>query len=701
MVSPSSSSASMSSSGVARSPKTDAFRPKLPSDPFHALENDRPLIVHHDELARMLSAEQMTQNVVLILGEPSRPDLDSLLGASTLRDSLLLIVTSAPPRHLAALPDSLPSIQILRLLSLTALQDISAHQLLSIFQRAEDIARRWRMRPETFNKRGQLRESQPGGAFTVPEGYGFSPKQNNTDNSLLSNYTRPIAPSPPKSASTKSDSASFRVGLLRSSKETADTGAKPFDALINFVPSSFSDKAILKHIILVTTLSQTFLSSATHPNRLPSSFPRTQSQPSSRSPSPSFRKRTRNSLNIPSFAKRFPSLLTSSDISLPEQNVRQADATAVVTVSSNDRVSRSTRLSRSANSSSLYVPVALTPESKPTRSHIVHVLPSSIPTCTPPLLNSRNRIPSSGSINSAEHRHSQNGDHGKSKLLQSIERFLRSYSYPLSSARGNGSSTSLHSFTPNSLLSSASSISGSENDHSYNFIAHQDYNERPAAYVVSAGTLCHKPTIFTQPSAPVKHNSNSPAAVVEMLLLGLLDCRHSSSSHPIHDGNSTPSSSPLLDFVTAISPKVWIGQPNDVVIKCDAVAVASATRTGVDVQEENHSQVRMMKPQAPRGSTDGLEEQEHGWGHEETDSRRVSVANSTTRREGSSSASGSSTVSSSGDESPSTSTTSSIDAIGSALRKVEVQSQNGRPSLTARMRRMSSGWKLWKSVSVS
>ncbi|KAF9269379.1 hypothetical protein L218DRAFT_264336 [Marasmius fiardii PR-910] len=727
-------SPSPSSSGrlrVACSSGTDAFRPNLPSDPFTDFDGHRPWIFQHEELKQLFSSEQFGCKIILILGEPSSDDLNSLLAAPSLRESLLLIVTSLPPRGLLAIPEPSPSVQILRLLSPIALKDPGAHHLLSILQRAEVVARRWRKYPDGFAKRGQLRESQPGGAFTVSEECGFHP------NSSLSNYSRPLPPTPLKPVSTPSAKQSFfsRLALVRPSRETADKIRNSFDALINFVPSSFSDKAILKYIILLTTLSQSFLvSSSIQATRLPTT---SQSQPTSRSASPTFKRDPRNALKIATFARRFPSLLTSFN-TLPEHNVRQAETSRVSDVSNDDDQTRSSsRHARNASSRSHPVPVPpssdptglLLSEPRRTRSHIIHVLPSSVPTHTflstprnqslvpgvssPAVFQPYSRLVDTLNQESAK----------KSKLLQSIEQFLCSYSYPpFGQPNVNRySNPSLHGIGGPPAYNVPDSASGSEPDPGHDISSRQvRMNERAAAYVVCSGVLGHKPHIAdAQRLSSVKDDSDSPAAVVEMLLLGLLDPDSSfspSSFSPDDDTCTQTPSLPRLDFVTSpLAPRVWIGHPDDVVIKPSGVSsIPTRSNAGVDVQEENEIKVverylTMINGLEERGGHPRVRDERT----RSSDFRiididsRMSTANTSLRPEGtpdsSGSASGSSTVS--GEDNPGT-ITSKTGASHEVLvipQKMDMKTQNWRATLTGRLRRMSGGWKIWirKSVDVS
>ncbi|KAG7094862.1 hypothetical protein E1B28_005670 [Marasmius oreades] len=684
----STSQSSPGSPGGPRSSKKDAFRPNLPPDPFIGsdLDSHQPWAFQHEDLKQLLSAEQLGCKVILILGEPSSNDMDSLLVAPSLRDSLLLIVTSSPPQSLVISEQS-PSVLILRILSPIALQDSVAHHLLSIFQRAEEVARRWRKFPDAFTKRSQLREHCPGGAFTVLEDYGFA------SNNSVSNHTRPVTP-PPKSvpAPFVKRNPSSRLG-------------SSFDALINFVPSSFSDKAIIKHIVLLTTLSQTFLVPTQWTSTQTVRYPTTsQSQPTSRAASPTYK---RNSLNISSFARQFPSLLTSSNISLPEP---ESTAVANQTRSSSHPAIKTLSHSHSvpAPPSSFTTTSSLLSEPKSIRPHIIHVLPSSVPTHT---LLPRNQSSSPApfgpsvlqphlrSVGSLKQETAK-----KSKLLQTIEQFLRSYTYPLTPPRSFNrySDTSLRddggSSARNSPLSLVSA-SGSASDLGHDIHSRQarNMNERPAAYIVSEGMLGYRPHVANAPpfSSSVKDDSNSdsPAAVVEMLLLGLLDPGYPSS----------PSSAPNN------ASKVWIGHPNDVVIKPGGGSDgggASALPTAANVQEE--IEIKVVRRNSTM--TDGLEGREEqgriqdDWSRGSdsrtvyTDSRRVSIAISSSKPEARSSdsrASGSPTASSGGENPNTRTSTTSYDGIGGPPQKVAARTKDNRLSFTGTMRRMSNSWKVW------
>ena len=47
---------------------------------------------------------------------------------------------------------------------------------------------------------------------------------------------------------------------------SADPSQRPFDALVNYLPSGISDKSLLKHVILVTTITRPFLVAAAPPS---------------------------------------------------------------------------------------------------------------------------------------------------------------------------------------------------------------------------------------------------------------------------------------------------------------------------------------------------------------------------------------------------------------------------------------------------
>ena len=133
---------------------------------------------------------------------------------------------------------------------------MGAPRFVNILEWAERVARIWR-------KVGgigvsELAEQDQGefGALVPPPNL-FSPKS-----------------APPSSISSRGDSTTSSVPSMFSAKlsfsrkrstralPAPDPFQRPFDALVNYLPSSISDKALLKQAILVTTISRPFLVAA-------------------------------------------------------------------------------------------------------------------------------------------------------------------------------------------------------------------------------------------------------------------------------------------------------------------------------------------------------------------------------------------------------------------------------------------------------
>jgi hypothetical protein len=94
----------------------------------------------------------------------------------------------------------------------------------------------------------------------------------------LGDILRP--PSTPESVSSlkRRSGLSLHGGVhAKSPPETSNDKVdyKPFDAIINFLPQGLPDKVLLKHAILVTTLSLQFLSPSTY---ISNAYPQTDSR---------------------------------------------------------------------------------------------------------------------------------------------------------------------------------------------------------------------------------------------------------------------------------------------------------------------------------------------------------------------------------------------------------------------------------------
>jgi hypothetical protein len=161
-------------------------------------------------------------------------------------------------------------IRILRLTEPLGVEQTGAVRLVNVLEWAERVARIWRNLGGIGVREFAECDQDGFGTVTPPP-----------------NLLREISESnPPCSVSSKGDStvssitsifSSGKYHLLKKSGHrhteralpTPDPSQRPFDAIINYLPSCISDKALLKQSILVTTISRPFLVAAN-----PSSYPR-------------------------------------------------------------------------------------------------------------------------------------------------------------------------------------------------------------------------------------------------------------------------------------------------------------------------------------------------------------------------------------------------------------------------------------------
>ncbi|KAJ7666049.1 hypothetical protein DFH06DRAFT_265705 [Mycena polygramma] len=272
----------------------------------------------HDLLALEHTFSQ-SPHVLLVLGAPSPHALAPLLRSTTFSRSLILLVTHAPPPLSALLAAAGPNtahaaIRVLRLRApLAPAAPAFALTLVSILDAAASVARAWRAAPDPEPASiAQLAQAAEGdAAFSIPEpladGPVHAPLPVNehlhppgrrsllapvpvpaASNPYPANRARPpsalslpstthLLPSSPSSASSSAspnkrtsrrDSASSAKSFAStaSSKSTAkptpgsrNDGTRAFDALLSFLPPAQPEKAVLKQVVLVSTLAGGFL----------------------------------------------------------------------------------------------------------------------------------------------------------------------------------------------------------------------------------------------------------------------------------------------------------------------------------------------------------------------------------------------------------------------------------------------------------
>ena len=236
--------------------------------------------------------------------EPHKNELLSLLTSPHLARSVLLIASHSPP-PIPVLQRSSPgpNVCILRLSSPLAVHDSGALRLVKLFERAHRVAGRWRASPQdspwslSEYRFVQLTECIDTGEFTVAEPFLFVDRHGKivqnlslglpptfvqprkfrlSAHSLLSSNGSPFASTMSLPTSPSSSSRGIQRKKVRRNSVTQPSpyslsppgqqdGTRAFDALLNFLPSNVPDKALLKHAILVTTLSAQYL---TMPDRV-------------------------------------------------------------------------------------------------------------------------------------------------------------------------------------------------------------------------------------------------------------------------------------------------------------------------------------------------------------------------------------------------------------------------------------------------
>ena len=187
--------------------------------------------------------------------DPSSEDVIPLLNSERLAFSLLIFVSHRPP----PIPSKVqPTVRVLRLAEPLALERAGAVRFVNVLEWAERVARTWR-------KVGGI------GVREVAE----------YDEEDFGTFTQQCSKSSPPPVVTSMYSAStartiFSLDKLRlpgrrgrRSEELLpppDPSQRPFDGLVNYLPSGISDKSLLKHVILVTTITRPFLVAAAPPS---------------------------------------------------------------------------------------------------------------------------------------------------------------------------------------------------------------------------------------------------------------------------------------------------------------------------------------------------------------------------------------------------------------------------------------------------
>lgn len=164
----------------------------------------------------------------------------------------MIIATHEPPE----IPHSvLPTVRILKLEEPLAIEDAGAVRFVNVLEWAERVARVWRKHGGfgalILNENEDGKERLPPPSFLSFKGTQSTPSSPRSSASLLLPDSPPTRP--------RSVSARFLPRSRASMMPTVDPSQRPFDHLLNFLPRNTPDKALLKHAILVTTISRPFL----------------------------------------------------------------------------------------------------------------------------------------------------------------------------------------------------------------------------------------------------------------------------------------------------------------------------------------------------------------------------------------------------------------------------------------------------------
>ncbi|KAJ7100121.1 hypothetical protein B0H15DRAFT_508982 [Mycena belliarum] len=454
------SSPSPSSPSAARRAPSDVFRPRLPLDPFapHTAHAPHPAPPRIDpdapwparDLPALAEIFAAGPRVLLVLGAPAPHALLPLLRSPTFAGSLVLYVTHAPPSRAAfPAPGVLqPALRILRLRArLDSTAPAFALALVAVLDAAAAVGRAWRASPDPGPPDIIQLAQDAAGAFAVPEPLADTPGAQLAPELLhpAASFTprssrlaptpapaRPISivppPRPLSSASlsalsvassarssrppslapsvSSTASASSRRRSRRASKSApsaahiagADDGTRAFDALLSFLPPAHPEKAVLKHVVLVSTLAGAFLAGpAFSPSPTPHSNSNSTSNSTSRRASRAYSGQWgtpyAHGLSAPGSAASIPLIDTSSRAPSPAPSSAPSLGPGHASVRSSFRasflgfVSRSTPPSPRGSVLDLNSTEAEAETGAPrredkardawVRAHIVHVLPAS------------------------------------------------------------------------------------------------------------------------------------------------------------------------------------------------------------------------------------------------------------------------------------------------------------------------------------
>ncbi|KAF8503898.1 hypothetical protein BU17DRAFT_101650 [Hysterangium stoloniferum] len=198
--------------------------------------------------------------VILVLGEPQLDVILPLLYSPHLVSSLVVIVTARSyniPTNIS------PSVAILRLGKPLSTSESAAPRLVNVLQWADRVASAWRNHPAPPQIQ-ELSEDAPAAGYLTPPSQRHHWFSTSSSSSSPSSFDPDFGLSRTSSrlsrySFTRSASSTSLSTLAKSVKPSKPAERHAFDSLFNFLPPDAPDQHLLKHVILVTTLSRPFL----------------------------------------------------------------------------------------------------------------------------------------------------------------------------------------------------------------------------------------------------------------------------------------------------------------------------------------------------------------------------------------------------------------------------------------------------------
>jgi len=146
------------------------------------------------------------------------------------------------------------------------LEEAGAIRFVSILEWAERVARVWRKVGGIGVRELAESDHEDFGALTPPKLLGFGQHSKSSSSSPVSSTSQLDSTTSSVPTTSSLGKRNFFKKLTRRSERalpSPDPSQRPFDALVNFLPSNIPDKYLLKQTILVTTISRPFLLAAT------------------------------------------------------------------------------------------------------------------------------------------------------------------------------------------------------------------------------------------------------------------------------------------------------------------------------------------------------------------------------------------------------------------------------------------------------